>query len=258
MTYLWGICTIPCFDATFNLMTKTMTTPETLRATQDNQLIEACYSMTLNEKRLLLFGISKINPSVFPDASKPFSFEMTAKEWAEQFGDDHSWQTLRRASKNLIRRSVTLHSKVGGDSPDEWIMNWFDSVKYYKNQGRIVATFGRGIQVRLAGMLEQFTTIDLLSVSQLNSTHAVRLYELLSQFKSTGYRVMTIEDFRFAMDCVNTNKGTSELKRAVLNPALRQLNEKSDLFCIVTDIKESRAITGFKFTFRTQEQKQLF
>ena len=235
-----------------------MTTPDKRTATQDNQLIEACYSMTLNEKRLLLFGISKINPSTFPDSSKAFSFEMTAKEWTEQFGGDHSWQTLRRASKNLIRRSVTLNSKVGGDSPDEWIMNWFDNVQHYKNQGRIVATFTRAVQVRLAGMLEQFTTIDLLAVSQLSSTHAVRLYELLSQFKSTGYRVMTLDDFRFAMDVVNTNKGTSELKRAVLNPAVKQLNEKSDLFCIVTDIKEGRAITGFQFTFRTQEQKKLF
>ena len=107
-------------------------------------------------------------------------------------------------------------------------------------------------------MLEQFTTIDLLAISQLSSTHAVRLYELLSQFKSTGYRVMTLDDFRFAMDCVNTNKGTKELKRAVLNPSIKQLNEKSDLFCIVQDIKEGRTITGFKFVFRTQEQKKLF
>ena len=60
-------------------MTKTMVAPDALKATQDNQLIEACYSMTLNEKRLLLFGISKINPSVFPDASKPFSFEMNGQ-----------------------------------------------------------------------------------------------------------------------------------------------------------------------------------
>jgi plasmid replication initiation protein len=95
-------------------------------------------------------------------------------------------------------------------------------------------------------------------VSQLNSTHAVRLYELLSQFKSTGYRVMTIDDFRFAMDCVDTQKTTKKLKQQVLNPAVKQLNEKSDLFCIVADIKEGRTITGFQFTFRTQEQKQLF
>ena len=240
-------------------MSELVTISDPLKATQDNQLIEACYSMTLNEKRLLLFGISKINPSTFPDASKPFKFDMDAKDWHKQFGGENPWLMIKRASEKLMGRTLTLHSKVGNSSrPDKSILNWFDSVDYYDKQSRIVVTFGRGVQVRLAGMLEQFTTIDLLAVSQLNSTHAVRLYELLSQFKSTGYRVMTLEDFRFAMDCVNTQKTTKKLKAQVLNPAIKQLNDKSDLHCIVQDIKEGRTITGFKFIFREQEQKKLF
>ena len=236
-------------------MTKTMVAPDALKATQDNQLIEACYSMTLNEKRLLLFGISKINPMVFPHPSKPFKFEITAAEWAEQFGGDHPWQSLQRSADKLLGRYLTLHLKSKRHIRK---ISWFEAVDYYPQEGRIVVEFGRNVQIRLAGMLEQFTTIDLLAVSQLNSTHAVRLYELLSQFKSTGYRTMTVEDFRFAMDVVNTNKGTKYLKNQVLNPAIKQINEKSDLFCIVADIKEGVRITGFKFTFRTQEQKQLF
>ena len=77
-------------------MTELITAKDNLKATQDNQLIEACYSMTLNEKRLLLFGISKINPSTFPDVNKPFKFEMTAQEWKEQFGDDNPWLMLKK------------------------------------------------------------------------------------------------------------------------------------------------------------------
>ena len=200
-------------------MNELIVSQETLKATQDNQLIEACYSMTLNEKRLLLFAMSKVNPSTFPDASKPFSFEMTAKEWAQQFGDDNPWRSLKRTADKLLGRYLTLHPKAGHIQK----ISWFDSVDYFDKEARIVVEF-----------------------------------ELLSQFKSTGYRVMTVEDFRWAMDVVNTNKGTKELKRAVLNPAVKQVNEKSDLFCIVTDIKQGVRITGFKFTFRTQEQKQLF
>jgi len=236
-------------------MAKSITAKESLKATQDNQLIEACYTMSLNEKRLLLFGISKINPSTFPDVKKPFKFEMTAQEWKEQFGDDNPWRSLIRTADKLLARYLTLHLKT-----DQHIrkIGWFDAVDYFPKEGRIVVEFGRSVQVRLAGMLEQFTTIDLLAVSELTSIHAVRLYELLSQFKSTGYRVMTLEDFRFAMDAVNTNKTTKKLKAQVLNPAVKQLNEKSDLFCIVEDIKDGRKITGFKFIFRTQEQKKLF
>ena len=240
-------------------MTELITAKDNLKATQDNQLIEACYTMSLNEKRLLLFGISKINPSTFPDVNKPFKFEMTAQEWKEQFGGDNPWLMLKRSAKKLMGRTLTLHSKTTqSNAPDETMLNWFEEAKFFNKQGRVLVTFTRSVQVRLAGMLEQFTTIDLLAVSELTSIHAVRLYELLSQFKSTGYRVMTIEDFRFAMDVVNTNKGTKYLKNQVLNPAMKQLNEKSDLFCIVEDIKDGRTITGFKFIFRTQEQKKLF
>lgn len=240
-------------------MTDLVKAENNLKATQDNQLIEACYSMTLNEKRLLLFGISKINPMVFPSSSKPFKFEITAKEWSAKFGDDNPWRSLIRTADKLLGRYLTLHLKTEHHIRK---ISWFEAVDYFPKEGRIVVEFGRNVQIRLAGMLEQFTTIDLLAVSQLNSTHAVRLYELLSQYKKKykkdGWREMTLGDFRFAMDCVNTNKGTKELKRAVLNPAVKQLNEKSDLFCTVTDIKKGRTITGFKFVFRTQEQKQLF
>jgi hypothetical protein len=53
--------------------------------------------MTLNEKRLLLYGISRINPSTFPDASKPFKFEIDAREWQEQFGGENPYLMLKRA-----------------------------------------------------------------------------------------------------------------------------------------------------------------
>lgn len=237
-------------------MTDLVIAKDNLKATQDNQLIEACYTMSLNEKRLLLFGISKINPSIFPDVNKPFKFEITAQDWKEQFGDDNPWRALKRSCEKLMSRTLTLHSK--SNNLDKTMLNWFEEAKFFNKQGRVVVTFTRSVQVRLAGMLEQFTTIDLLAVSELTSIHAVRLYELLSQFKSTCYRIMSIDDFRFAMDVVDTNKGTKELKRAVLNPAVKQLNEKSDLFCIVKDIKEGRRITGFKFVFRTQKQQKLF
>jgi plasmid replication initiation protein len=179
----------------------------------------------LNEKRLLLYGISKINPSTFPSASKPFRFSIDAKEWREQFGGENPYLMLTRAGEKLATRTLLLKHKGDDDRlPDETLMNWFDSIAYYKKQSRIVVEFGRSVQIRLAGMLEQFTTVDLLAISQLNSTHAVRLYELLSQFKSTGYRVMTLEDFRFAMNCVDSNKATKKLKQQVLNPK-RNMNK---------------------------------
>lgn len=226
--------------------------------TQDNELIEACYRMEVNEKRLLMLGTSKVNPmGGYPDPSKPFKFEITAGEWREVYKDTNAWQSLKRSADKLLSRQIILHPKTNVVEK----LNWFDSVKYFLDEGRIEVQFTRSVQVRLAGMIEQFTTIDLFSVNKLRSFYSIRLYEILSQFldkfKDKGYRIMSVDDFRHAMDCVNTNPHTKDLKRRVLNPAIKEINKQSDMDCVVIDVKEGRRITYFKFVFNKKPQQSL-
>jgi plasmid replication initiation protein len=222
--------------------------------TQDNELIEACYRMDLNEKRLLMLGMSNVNPmGGIPDPAKPFKFQITATDWQEAYEDVNAWQSIKRAADKLLTRQITLH-------PDTNViekLNWFDSVKYFTNKGRIEVQFTRSVQIRLAGMLERFTTIDLFSVNKLRSFYSVRLYEILSQFSSTGYRIISLEDFRYAMDSVKTNPNTKLLKNRVLNPAVKEINSQSDLDCTVKDIKDGKRITHFEFTFNKKPQQSL-
>lgn len=222
--------------------------------TQDNQLIEASYTLTLNEKRLLLLGASKINPMDMPHKEEPLSFEVTVEEWASRFPDDNPWRALKNAAKNMRGRFVTLHPKVG--IVDE--LNWFDSVRYIEAEGKVKIRFGWSVSLRLAGMISEFTKIKLTSVQQLRSFHSIRLYELLSQFRSTGYRRITLEDFRIAMDCVNRYSEMRDLKKRVLTPALKELNEKSDIQVICTDVKKGRRIAGFEFLIKTNSQQDMF
>lgn len=230
-----------------------------LSVTQDNQLIEACYTMTLNEKRLLMLGMSRVNPMDFPRKEEPFSFTISAKEWSKYYPDTNPYLHLKRAAKKLRSRFVKLHPKVG--VTDE--INWFDSVRYIENESSVTLRFTWSIQVRLAGMLEQFTQIDLLAVNRLKSLYSVRLYELLSQFQSfdlgtSGVRIITVEDFRIAMDAVDIYPKLAELKRRILNPALKELNQNSNLEVTFEDIKRGRKITHFKFIFNERQQQKLF
>jgi plasmid replication initiation protein len=222
--------------------------------TQDNELIEACYRMDLNEKRLLNLGMENANPmGGIPDASKPFKFEITAAQWEEVYEDTNAWQSLKRGADKLLSRQITLHPKTNTIEK----INWFDRVKYYTKEGKIEVQFTRSVQIRLAGMLEQFTTIDLFAVNKLRSFYSIRLYEILSQFDHTGYRVMTVKDFRHYMDCVNINPQTKDLKRRILSPAINELNKQSDMDCSVKDIKDGRKITHFAFTFSKKPQQAL-
>lgn len=222
--------------------------------TQDNQIIEACYSMSLLEKRLLMLAISKIDSTQFPKAHKPLTVSIDTNEWAQYYSDTNPWRDMKEAAKSLLGRHVAFHDKTGITD----LINWFAKVRYHDDEGWITIEFTRPMQVRLSGMLEQFTKVDLLSVSKLRSIHAIRLYELLSQFESTGYRVMKLDDLRFAMDCEDTYKETKSLARAVIKPAIREVNAKTNLTVTLENIKQGRKITAFKFIFTANKQKDLF
>lgn len=218
--------------------------------TQDNQIVEACYSMTLIEKRLLMLAISKIDPMKFPESHIPLKVSIDTKEWEKHYPDTNTWRVLNRAATDLLSRNVTFHPKAEVIKK----VNWFSSVHYYEGEGYVTLEFTRPMQVRLAGMLEQFTKVDLLSVSKLRSTHAIRLYELLSQFKATGYREISIEDFRFAMDCKDTYKENKALTRSIINPSIKEINDKSDLTVTIENVTKGRRIIGYKFYFKVNKK----
>lgn len=222
-------------------------------AVQDNTLIEASYTLTLVEKRLLLLGISKVNPNHNPQDLPLIEFEITADEWLGLFPDENPFRAMKRAADRMLTRYVTLHPKTGHVKK----ISWFDSVDYFEGEGRVRVRFGRSMSLRLAGMLTEFTKVRLLDIRQLNSFHSIRLYEYLSQFRSTGYRRTSAEDFRIAMDCVDKYPAMRELKRTVLKPALDELNAKSDLRVVCNDLKKGRTIVGFEFTVFTDKQQDL-
>lgn len=217
---------------------------------QDNQLIESCYSMTVNEKRILWLGMRKANSREYPSSSEPAIFTITASEFAEKFPDigDHPWRALKRAAKRLRGRYVKYPPRAN----KELDVNWFDSIEYSSGEGEITVRFSYSIHCRLAGIDEQFTRFPLLEVRKLRSVYGMRLFEMLYQFKKIGRRKITVEDYRFMMDCVNTYKSIAELKRNTLLPALKDLRNNSNLSVKVKELKKRRKITHFEFVIDSQ------
>jgi plasmid replication initiation protein len=221
--------------------------------TQDNELIQASYTLTLNEKRLLLLCISKLDPRHFPRTGA--ECEMTVEEWRERFPqDDTPWRALQRSAKRLLKRHVTFHPRAGVTKD----INWFDSVEYVEGEGRIKICFTYSITTRLQGFVEQFTKVNLLEVSRFTSFHTIRLYELISQFRATGYRRISLDDLRLALSCIDSYSETKMLKRWVLNPALKEINEKADFSVECRDTKRGRRIVGFEFIISEKAQGDLF
>ena len=79
--------------------------------TQSNELIQSCYKMTLNEKRLLILGVSQLNPKdsyLDLDRSNPIEIKVTAEEWIKVYKDDsrNAYRDMRQAAKKIFKRSI--------------------------------------------------------------------------------------------------------------------------------------------------------
>lgn len=226
-------------------------------AVQDNALVRSAYTMTLLEKRLLMLAISKVDASTAPARHQPIQVSVSRDEWAGLYSESNPWRDLNEAADRLMGRVVIIHPT--DREPHRKKLNWTDSCEYYNN--RVVIRFGYSLSIELAGMLNEFTQADLLDVAKLDSFYAVRLYELLRQYQSTGLLVIGVEEFRVLMGAEKKYAAFSQLNRRVIKQAIEGIQKKMpELKLNVEYIKRrgSRAVTSLKFTFNKSEQRDLF
>ena len=63
---------------------------------------------------------------------------------------------------------------------------WVSQIAYVENNATVELIFAPAIIPLITRLEEQFTSYELEQVSRLNSAYAVRLYELLIAWRSTG------------------------------------------------------------------------
>ena len=218
--------------------------------TQDNNLISSSYAMSLNEKRLLVLALSKVDPmgKAWLEGGKA---KVTVREWSEVFGIDTkvAYERLRLASKELYNRSV----RISGDSENGEEIRWLSAQKYRKNNGFVEISFGREMVYYLSGMVDQFTSYQLLRVSGLKSIHSIRMYELAKQFVETGWRYIRIDDLRDMFRLNNSYSNWRDLKKRVIDRACIEVTAKSDLRVSYETIKNGRSVHAIKIKIAKQK-----
>ena len=106
---------------------------------------------------------------------------------------------------------------------------------------------------------EQFTKYDIEQISSLSSAYAVRLYELLiCCWRTTGKTpIIELGEFRKRIGVLDTEYQRMDVfKRGVLELALKQINEHTDITATYEQHKKGRLITGFSFKFKQKKKTE--
>ncbi|OTG62956.1 RepB family plasmid replication initiator protein [Acinetobacter sp. ANC 4470] len=224
---------------------------------KDNALIQASYTLDTVEQRLILLAIAEARETG-QGITENSLLEVHASSYINTFNvEKHTAYTvLREASKSLFDRYVTYHDinpKTGKNR--SFHCRWVDKIGYEHQSGIVFLRFTQDIVPLITRLEENFTKYELQQVSKLTSSYAIRLYELLIQWRSNGKTpIFDLLVFRQQLGVeVHQYKTMSNFKTYVLDFALKQVNELTDITAKYEQHKTGRSISGFSFTFKQKK-----
>lgn len=214
--------------------------------TKHNDLVTAAYSLSLAEERLVLAAASTIDPR----KPMPTEISVTASYYSDIFDLPlkQSYDQLKSATLNLFEAKIT---NIVGNGPQRSVhhIRWVQECKYIDGEGRVVLVFSNAIKPYLSRLHSHVTSIDLRRAGKLDSSYSLRFFQLLMQFKKTGWLYMTLEELRKRLELGETYRRLNNLKQRVINPAVAELRDKAGIDISIEWITQGRTTTAMRLSF---------
>lgn len=225
---------------------------------KDNALINASYNLELTEQRLVMLAIinaRELGLGITADSK----LEIHASDYAKLFNvsPDASYKALKDAVNNLFNRQFSYtaeYKKTGkvGIVRSRWVSRIF----YVDDLALLEITFAPDVVPLITRLEEHFTKYEAKQVAHLTSKYATRLYELLIAWREVGKTPV------FELQQLRKNLGVEDdeyqrmhhFKSRVLETAITQINEHTDIKATYEQHKKGRTITGFSFKFKQKQQ----
>ena len=222
-----------------------------------NRLNQAFQTLSLSEFHIVQLAIVDARHTG-TGLSTDTPLRIDALRYAEIFGTtrQNAYQRMKEAEDSLFNRRFSFFDENGKLIKSRWIQQ----VRYLDDEGAIELVFTlavvQGIS-KIDGIKDFFTQYLLSQTAQLNSTYSARLYELLIQWKAVGKTpLFELATFREQLGIgVNEYKRMDHFKTRVLDLAITEISEKTDIEATYLQHKKGRSISGFSFSFTQKKSK---
>ena len=221
---------------------------------KDNALINASYTLSLVEQRLILLAIIKARESgvTITDNRKLL---VSAVMYEKQFNvvRQAAYVALKEACAALFERRFSFEER---DTKVKQVKSrWVQRIAYIDEHAEVELMFSTDVIPLITELESRFTQYELKQVSGLSSAYAIRLYELIIAWRSMGKMPeISIHELRTKLGVEPTiYQRIESFKRRVLDIALKQINEHTDITASYEQYKAGRVITGFSFSFKPKK-----
>lgn len=228
---------------------------------QSNELIEAHYKQeySVQEQRTVLWLISRIQRQDL-SLTKEGKFKkifISAIEYAKLMGisAENVYRDAQKIADALGSKRFTIKTLTG------WLnTGWIASMEYKKGEAILEAEISPKLLPYLVDLKEKFTFFRLENILLLRSSHAIKIYQFLTQYKKIGERFLALEELKgmLGIKKLPSYGMYNNLKQKVLEISKREINLKTDISIDYEEIKKGRKVIAVKFKImekQTQEEQ---
>ena len=205
-----------------------------LQVVKSNKLIEARYSLTLQEQRLLLW----LQAHVDPEDEDFKEIHLDVRDFCSMVGvrGGDYYAEIKDITLGMLGKTFVIPEDDG-----DLQVGFFSSAKYLDKKGKVAIRFDPSLKPYLLGLKKEYTKYKLIIVVQLRSIYSVRLYELLKQYEFLGNRRFEIPELRRLLEVPPTlYPRYSKFKDVCLVKQLAEINQKTDLSITYEEIKKNQ------------------
>lgn len=221
-----------------------------------NKIIESKYaSLTEREKKLLALVISQIKSD--DESFNTYAIPAHEIKKALDLDSDRIYEQLKEIALKLKKRTVLIE-----DLKDKsWEIFSYVDKALYKN-GILHIRLHSDLAPYLLNLYKDYTPLQLGIILSLKGTYTLTLYEWLKKWSNVGERLISVYEMRekLGVHDIKSYDNFAEFKRRILEPSIKEINEKSDLTFSYRTHKTAQKITDLTFIIvikgkgRTQEK----
>ncbi len=223
-----------------------------LEVRQANALTNARYEYTETQANIFLVLLSKLRKDSPDDV-----YQISVTELERLTNKNLNYKQLRESTEGMMSRVHKIKTHHNGKEVFRQFV-LFKRIDYILGTGTIELEFNEYATPYLFDLKDNFTSFQVQAALNLPSKHAKRIYQICSQWKDKGQtKKVSILELKKTL-CLADDKGNEEytifamFRKKVLDVAVKQVNEKTDLRIGYQVEKVGRAFQNIVFTVQSQ------
>ena len=207
---------------------------------KSNDLVTKLAKFDLPELRLIAYCLAHY------DSKKPENRSFTARvvDLVKIFpmDEDSAYTVIYNAMIELNHKPLVFDK---GNERHFW--NWFSGFIYRKGKGEFEFRINPDIQPYLLELKDRFSIYRLADVYQFKSAYTWKLYENLNRWKKNGSWSVELIDLKIYIGAYKKYPRFNSFRERILEPAIEEINEKSDLNVGYEKENKGTSVVGLKF-----------